>query len=147
MLIALFFIFVIYAGSRSTRPSPRRRQNQRGKRGKASPEFLWVAVIFAVVIGGMMAVSSRHERKHGTQPYDSGLCQKVLSRQETDNILRGIPSYGLHGHRSYCGFRGVWSFSGRHIDSFIAADWIALTAYKNLVMVILSSSTSSAVPS
>jgi C4-dicarboxylate transporter DctM subunit len=55
LLIALFFIFVIY-GWVKIYPSaaPLAPRSTWAERIKASPEFLWVGMIFFVVIGGLM---------------------------------------------------------------------------------------------
>jgi len=54
-LIALFFVFVIY-GWVKINPSIARLSSKSSwrQRWKSSPEFLWVALIFFVVIGGLM---------------------------------------------------------------------------------------------
>jgi C4-dicarboxylate transporter DctM subunit len=55
LLIALFFMFVIY-GWVKINPSiaPRAPRSTWAERIKSSPEFLWVGMIFFVVIGGLM---------------------------------------------------------------------------------------------
>jgi len=55
LIIALFFIFVIYGWVRiNPKVAPLAEKVALGERIRALPEFLWVGVIFLVIMGGLM---------------------------------------------------------------------------------------------
>jgi C4-dicarboxylate transporter, DctM subunit len=142
LLISLFFIFVILGWVKIdpsiARPAPRSTWKERIK---SSPEFLWVAVIFSLVIGGLMAgwFSPTEAGSIGTAavlvlayakrhyPFKSLVMSFEESLRTSCMVLLLIGGSVVFGH-----FLAVTSIP------FVAADWIAtLPIHKNIVMVMI----------
>src|SRR3989339_212867 len=142
LIIALFFIFVIIGWVKIdpsvARPSPRSTWEERIK---ASPEFLWVAIIFSLVIGGLMAgwFSPTEAGSIGTAAvFILAYAKRKLSFKSLilsfDESLRTacmvillIGGSGGFGH-----FLAVTSIP------FVAADWIGgLPINKNIVTIMI----------
>ncbi|MCK9364342.1 MAG: TRAP transporter large permease [Syntrophales bacterium] len=142
LIIALFFIFVIIGWVKIdpsiARPSPRSTWEERIK---SSPEFLWVAIIFSLVIGGLMAgwFSPTEAGSIGTAAvFILAYAKRKLSFKSLilsfDESLRTacmvillIGGSVVFGH-----FLAVTSIP------FVAADWIGgLPINKNIVMILI----------
>jgi len=142
LIIALFFIFVIIGWVKIdpsvARPSPRSTWEERIK---SSPEFLWVAIIFSLVIGGLMAgwFSPTEAGSIGTAAvFILAYAKRKLSFKSLilsfDESLRTacmvillIGGSVVFGH-----FLAVTSIP------FVAADWIGgLPINKNIVMIMI----------
>ena len=142
LLISLFFIFVIYGWVKINPAIAQKAPKSTWKeRAKASPEFLWVAVIFAVVIGGMMAgfFSPTEAGSMGTAAVmilayakRSFPVRKLITSFEESLRTACMVIVLIAGSVVFGHFLAVTSIP------FIAADWIAgLPLHKNLVMVII----------
>jgi C4-dicarboxylate transporter, DctM subunit len=142
LLIALFFIFVIYGWVKIdpsiARPAPRSTWNERIK---SSPEFLWVGIIFFVVIGGLMAgwFSPTEAGSIGTAavlilayakrkfPFKSLVLSFEESLRTACMVIVLIGGSVVFGH-----FLAVTSIP------FVAADWITgLPLNKTIIMVMI----------
>jgi C4-dicarboxylate transporter DctM subunit len=142
LLIALFFIFVIY-GWVKINPSiaPMAPRSTWKARIKSSPEFLWVGIIFIIVIGGLMqgwfspteagsigtaaVLILAYARRHF--PFKSLITSFEESLRTACMVIFLIGGSAVFGH-----FLAVSSIP------FIAADWITgLPFDKNIIMVII----------
>ena len=141
LLISLFFIFVIY-GWVKIDPSVAQLapRSTWAERIKSSPDFLWVALIFFVVIGGMMEgwFSPTEAGSIGTAavlimaftrkfPFGKLVTAFEESLRTACMVLLLIAGSQVFGH-----FLAVTSIP------FITADWVAgLHMNRNLVMVLI----------
>ena len=142
LLIALFFIFVIYGWVKIdpsvARPAPKSTWKERMK---SSPEFLWVGIIFVVVIGGLMEgwFSPTEAGSIGTaavlilayakRAFPFGRLVRAFeeSLRTACMVLVLIAGSVVFGH-----FLAVTSIP------FVVADWIAgLPINRNFVMVLI----------
>ena len=142
LLISLFFIFIIY-GWVKIDPSIATRADKASwkTRMKSTPEFLWVAVIFFVVIGGLMKgwFSPTEAGSIGTVavlilaytrgvfPFGSLVKSFEESIRTACMVLVLIAGSVVFGH-----FLAVTQIP------FVAADWIAeLNMNKNIIMIFI----------
>jgi tripartite ATP-independent transporter DctM subunit len=142
LLIALFFIFVIY-GWVKIDPSvaPRSPKSTWKARIKSSPDFIWVGIIFFVVIGGLMQgwFSPTEAGSIGTAavlilaytkrvlPFGRLVKAFEESLRTACMVLMLIGGSVVFGH-----FLAVTSIP------FITADWIGgLSLNKNIIMVLI----------
>jgi len=142
LLISLFFIFVIY-GWVKIDPSVAQRapRSTWAERIKSSPDFFWVAVIFVLVIGGLMEgwFSPTEAGSIGTaavlilafskRTFPFGKLKKAFeeSLRTACMVLLLIGGSQVFGH-----FLAVTSIP------FITADWIGgLPINRNLVMILI----------
>jgi len=142
LLIALFFIFVIY-GWVKIDPSvaPRSPKSTWKERIKSSPDFIWVGIIFFVVIGGLMQgwFSPTEAGSIGTAavlilaytkrvlPFGRLVKAFEESLRTACMVLMLIGGSVVFGH-----FLAVTSIP------FIAADWIGgLSLNRNIIMVLI----------
>lgn len=142
LLIALFFIFVIY-GWVKIDPSvaPRAPKSTWKERIKSSPDFIWVGIIFFVVIGGLMQgwFSPTEAGSIGTgavlilayakRAFPFGGLVKAFeeSLRTACMVLMLIGGSVVFGH-----FLAVTSIP------FITADWIGgLSLNRNIIMVLI----------
>jgi tripartite ATP-independent transporter DctM subunit len=142
LLIALFFIFVIY-GWVKIDPSvaPRSPKSTWKERIKSSPDFIWVGIIFFVVIGGLMQgwFSPTEAGSIGTAavlilaytkrvlPFGRLVKAFEESLRTACMVLMLIGGSVVFGH-----FLAVTSIP------FITADWIGgLSLNKNIIMVLI----------
>jgi C4-dicarboxylate transporter DctM subunit len=142
LLIALFFIFVIY-GWVKIDPSvaPRSPKSTWKERIKSSPDFIWVGVIFFVVIGGLMQgwFSPTEAGSIGTaavlilayakRAFPFGRLVKAFeeSLRTACMVLMLIGGSVVFGH-----FLAVTSIP------FITADWVGgLSLNRNIIMVLI----------
>ncbi len=141
LLISLFFIFVIYGWVRID-PSVAQRapRSTWAARIKSAPDFFWVAIIFFVVIGGMMEgwFSPTEAGSIGTaavlilaftRKFAFGKLVKAFeeSLRTACMVLLLIAGSQVFGH-----FLAVTSIP------FITADWVAgLHVNRNFVMVLI----------
>jgi C4-dicarboxylate transporter DctM subunit len=142
LIISLFFIFVIY-GWVKIDPSIAQRapKSTWQERLKSSPEFLWVAIIFFVVIGGLMRgwFSPTEAGSIGTAavlilayakrsfPFLSLVKSFEESLRTACMVLLLIGGSVVFGH--FLAVTGI---------PFIAADWITgLPFNKNIIMILI----------
>jgi C4-dicarboxylate transporter, DctM subunit len=142
LLIALFFIFVIY-GWVKIDPSvaPRSPKSTWKERIKSSPDFIWVGIIFFVVIGGLMQgwFSPTEAGSIGTAavlilaytkrvlPFGRLVKAFEESLRTACMVLMLIGGSVVFGH-----FLAVTSIP------FITADWIGgLSLNRNIIMVLI----------
>ncbi|MCJ7683982.1 MAG: TRAP transporter large permease [Desulfobacteraceae bacterium] len=142
LLISLFFIFVIY-GWVKIDPSiaPQAPRATWKARIKSSPEFLWVAVIFYLVIGGLM--------KGWFSPTEAGsigtAAVLVLAYVKRSLPFRMLVKSFKESLRTACmvllligGSIVFGHFLAVTGIPFIAADWVSgLALPKNLIMIII----------
>jgi tripartite ATP-independent transporter DctM subunit len=142
LLISLFFIFVIIGWVRIDPSIAQRAQRSTWKeRLKSSPEFVWVAIIFFLVIGGLMKgwFSPTEAGSMGTaavlilayakRSLPFGKLSKSFeeSLRTACMVLMLIGGSVVFGH--FLAVTGI---------PFIAADWISgLPFNKNIVMVLI----------
>ena len=142
LLIALFFIFVIY-GWVKIDPSvaPRSPKSTWKERIKSSPDFIWVGIIFFVVIGGLMQgwFSPTEAGSIGTAavlilaytkrvlPFGRLVKAFEESLRTACMVLMLIGGSVVFGH-----FLAVTSIP------FITADWIGgLSLNRNIIMILI----------
>ncbi|MFH1241765.1 MAG: TRAP transporter large permease [Pseudomonadota bacterium] len=142
LIISLFFIFVIY-GWVKIDPSIAQRapKSTWQERLKSSPEFLWVAIIFFVVIGGLMRgwFSPTEAGSIGTAavlilayakrsfPFSSLVKSFKESLRTACMVLLLIGGSIVFGH--FLAVTGI---------PFIAADWITgLPFNKSIIMILI----------
>ncbi len=142
LLISLFFIFVIYGWVKIdpsiAKAAPRATWKARIK---SSPEFLWVAIIFYLVIGGLMKgwFSPTEAGSIGTAavlvlayakrslPFNKLVNSFKESLRTACMVLLLIGGSIVFGH--FLAVTGI---------PFVAADWISgLDLPKNLIMIII----------
>ncbi len=142
LLIALFFIFVIYGWVKiNPAIAPMAPRSTWKARIKSSSEFLWVGIIFVVVIGGLMQgwFSPTESGSIGTAavlilayakrqfPFKNLLTSFDESLRTACMVIFLIGGSAVFGH-----FLAVSSIP------FIAADWVAgLPLHKNLIMLVI----------
>ena len=142
LLIALFFIFVIYGWVRINPEIAQRAPRSTWEaRIKSSPEFLWVGIIFFVVIGGMMKgfFSPTEAGSVGTAAVLLLACGKkgfsfVELAKSFDESLRTATMVILliGGSVVFGHFLAVTEIP------MVAADWITgLPVHRNIIMVII----------
>ncbi len=142
LLIALFFIFVIYGWVRINPEIAQRAPRSTWKaRIKSSPEFLWVGIIFFVVIGGMMKgfFSPTEAGSVGTAAVlllawaKRGFSFRELAKSFDESLRTATMVILLIGGSVVFGhFLAVTEIP------MVAADWITgLPLHRNIIMVII----------
>lgn len=142
LLISLFFIFVIIGWVRIDPSIAQRAQRSTWKeRLKSSPEFIWVAIIFFVVIGGLMKgwFSPTEAGSMGTAavlilayskrslPFGKLIKSFEESLRTACMVLLLIGGSVVFGH--FLAVTGI---------PFKTADWVAGLAFdKNVVMILI----------
>jgi C4-dicarboxylate transporter DctM subunit len=142
LIISLFFIFVIYGWVRIDPSVAQRAPKSTWKeRIHSSPEFVWVAIIFIVVIGGLMKgwFSPTEAGSMGTAavlilayakralPFNKLVKSFEESLRTACMVLVLIAGSTVFGH--FLAVTGI---------PFISADWIGgLHVNKNIVMILI----------
>jgi C4-dicarboxylate transporter, DctM subunit len=142
LLISTFFMFVIY-GWVTLKPeiAPRAERVGWGERVKSLPEFMWVAIIFIVVIGGIMW-GWFSPTEAGSMGTFSVLALAAARRELT---LRGFLKSIDESLRTACmvlmliaGSTVLGHFLAVTEIPFVAADWITgLPFHPSFIMVII----------
>ncbi len=142
LLVALFFIVVIYGWVKlNPAIAPKAEPASWSERIRALPEFLWIAIIFLVIIGGMMwgIFSPTEAGSIGTL---SILIMALVRRELTLSILVASVTESL---KIACmiltliaGSMVLGHFLAVSEIPFVAADWIiGLPIHRHLVMLLI----------
>ncbi|MBI4963897.1 MAG: TRAP transporter large permease [Desulfomonile tiedjei] len=142
IIIALFFMLVIYGWVRiNPAVAPGAEPAPWSERLRTLPEFLWIAVIFFVIIGGMM--------KGIFSPTEAGsigtLSVLILAAARRELTLKGLVASVTESLRTACmvltliaGSMVLGHFLAVTEIPFIAADWIlGLPLHRHLVMCLI----------
>jgi C4-dicarboxylate transporter, DctM subunit len=142
LLIALFFMAVIYGWARiNPALAPGAEPAPWSERIRSLPEFLWIAAIFLVIIGGMMKgiFSPTEAASIGTAAV------LILAAGRKELSFKGIVAAVVESLRTACmvltliaGSIVLGHFLAVTEIPFIAADWIiGLPLHRDLVMILI----------